>query len=366
MDVNRETIKKSPILGCLPKAGFFNLALSIFALILGAILGGPKMAIESQTSLILFFILLGLYLGLTIWSTFSLKSKRAAGQLQTDGIYKFVRHPLYGAIIFLFNPALAILLHSWLLMVAGVFDYFIWRNAIKDEEKKLIEIFGDAYKKYQRAVWPFFPNLFKMNKPSFFALWTIAAFLIVFIGLNFSAFYLLAAQWSGPEPQNTIQLPARTRAGSLPTSQQSRVKYEKPNSIIIEKINIEAPLVFSSGTSQKELNQALDQGVVIYPGSVMPGQKGDLFLSGHSSSYPWDKTQYGQVFTLLNRLEPGDLIIIYYNQYQYTYQVTKKYVTTPDKAFIWSQTSSSTITLMTCWPIGTALKRLMVEGELID
>jgi len=135
---------------------------------------------------------------------------------------------------------------------------------------------------------------------------------------------------------------------------------------VIGKLNIDVPLVFAAGNSQSQLNTALNQGVVVYPGSKLPGETGEVFLTGHSSTYLWNKTQYGQVFALLDRLEPGDIVTIYWNQYKYDYQVTEQKVVTPDIATLNSQTDKKTITLMTCWPIGTAWKRLVIQGVLID
>ncbi len=161
---------------------------------------------------------------------------------------------------------------------------------------------------------------------------------------------------------NNGQVPVK----NINSATRPKPVFNNSNSIIISKIKIEAPLVFASGTSQKELSAALNQGVLIYPGSKMPGELGNVFLTGHSSTMPWNKTKYGQVFTLLDRLAPGDIVTIYYNQHKYDYQVTNKYVTTPDKVALNSQTNSKTLTLFTCWPIGTAWKRLVVEGVLIE
>ncbi len=365
----QETKKKSA-LGCLLKGAFWNLCVGLFALLLGAIFGGPKMAIEKETAKIAFFVLIGVYSAITIWSIVFLAPQKTGGGLQTSGPYRYVRHPMYSAIIFVLNPGLAIFLRSWLLLLACLPVYFVWRSAIKGEEKELIESFGESYLRYKKTVWPFFPDLFKINKSLLFALTGLAVFIVVFVVLNFQSFYLRMVEWEKEDAQqNTVQKPNRQRKTELPAGQnaeQARPKYNKQNSVVIGKINIDAPLVFSSGTTQKELNQALNQGVVVYPGSVLPGQNGNLFLTGHSSTYPWNKTQYGQVFTLLDKLEPGDVIIIYYNQYKYEYQVTKKYVTSPDKVSVGGPSQAKTITLMTCWPIGTTWKRLMVEGILVE
>jgi len=363
---NIQQIKKPHILGSLPKAVFSNLGIGVLTLIAGAIAGGPKIAMSQKESQIVFFILAAIYLFITLWSILSLAPKRRSGELQTQGIYKFVRHPMYSAIIFILNPALGILLRSWLLLLATFISYFIWRWAIDEEEKEVEGQFGEQYLKYRKITWPFFPNLFIFNKPLFFGVTALAVFFTSFIALNFQSFYLRAVEWELTKPAEVSLKRTSSQNGIDSLTERPRQKFNKANSIVIDKLNIDAPLVFASGTSQKELNSALDQGVLIYPGSKSPGETGELFLSGHSSSYPWDKTQYGQVFTLIDRLQAGDIVTVYFNQYKYDYQISGQKIVVPSDATLNAQTSIKTITLMTCWPIGTAWKRLMVQGVLME
>jgi sortase (surface protein transpeptidase) len=66
--------------------------------------------------------------------------------------------------------------------------------------------------------------------------------------------------------------------------------------IIIPKIGKNIPLVNvehhdadSSNEWQKIFMKELENGVVKYPGSADPGQKGNSFIFGHSSNYLWSK-----------------------------------------------------------------------------
>ncbi len=287
---------------------------------------------------------------------------------------------MYAALIFLLNPALAILFRSWLLLFSVIFIYFIWRSAIRGEEKDLEEKFGDKFREYQAKVSPFFPNLLKINKFSFYILTGTAFFIGIFIILNYGA---LAQRWitwdstgkityDTPEKKKSpfpSGQPGSSSAPNLSVGPNGGSNYQpnynsNGNSIVISKIKINVPLVQASGTSQKELNAALNNGVIIYPGSAMPGQPGDVFLSGHSSIYPWVKTEYGQVFALLDKLVAGDTVSLIYNNRQYDYRITGKKVLQASEVKI-QPTYEYRLTLMTCWPIGTSLKRLVVTGELI-
>jgi sortase A len=64
---------------------------------------------------------------------------------------------------------------------------------------------------------------------------------------------------------------------------------------------------------------------------------------------------------LLDNVEFDDEIIVYYNQKKYRYIVREKSVITPgDTSILERDKNKSEITLMTCWPIGTTLNRLIV------
>jgi LPXTG-site transpeptidase (sortase) family protein len=378
--------KTKEILNSLAKGIFGNFLISAAALTIDVLLGGPKIYIEPTSARWAFFVLLDLYVIITFWSIFTLIKNNSSQKLITIGPYRYVRHPISSAIIFLLNPALAILFRSWLLFLAIIPIYFIWRKCAKKEDKYLAEKFSKNYYQYERITWRFLPNLWRVNKILFYIMSACSIFAVVFICLNFSAVYLRWVSYEKKPTKITYDDSIKTQpspyyfqqmfeSGSSRPSESQSVNQEisssyKPsyseqvNSIIIYKINVQAPLVFASGTTQKELNNALNQGVIIYPGSALPGQDGEVFLSGHSSSYPWVKTQYGQVFTLLDKLEAGDIVSLIHNHSQYDYQIIGKQILAPKDTKI-TLTNEPTLTLMTCWPIGTALNRLVVRGELI-
>jgi LPXTG-site transpeptidase (sortase) family protein len=141
--------------------------------------------------------------------------------------------------------------------------------------------------------------------------------------------------------------------------------YNVADSIVIPKININAPIVFPKNTDEKNLFKELENGTVHYPGSVNPGKVGNSILLGHSSAYPWYKGQYGSVFSLLNRLDENDEIIIFYKKHKYVYRITHKKIVN-DTAVVNKQESKSQIVLLSCWPVGTTWNRIMIKGELVE
>lgn len=138
------------------------------------------------------------------------------------------------------------------------------------------------------------------------------------------------------------------------------------NKIIIPKINIEAPIVGSVTANEKDILKAMENGVTHYPGTSLPGQIGNVFLMGHSSNYRWAKGDYNHIFSLLNKVQNKDLIIIYYEGIKYTYEVNEVIVVPPTQTSVLDQTKNSIVSIMTCDPPGTTWKRRVVKAVQID
>ena len=68
--------------------------------------------------------------------------------------------------------------------------------------------------------------------------------------------------------------------------------------IEIPSIGIAAPIVFPQSEKINSLTKDLDRGVVYYPGSVLPGQEGQIVVLGHSAPPNWPKIKYDWVFIL--------------------------------------------------------------------
>jgi len=157
-----------------------------------------------------------------------------------------------------------------------------------------------------------------------------------------------------------------TEATTTPPVEIKTTYTDKQNTIEIPKINITAPIVFSQSTDKTSLMEDLDNGVIYYPGSVYPGQTGQIIILGHSAPAGWPKTKYEWVFSDLNSLEVGDKILIDLNSKQYTYIVKQKSIIArgADVPVYNSNTSNSVLTLISCWPPGKDYKRIAVQAEL--
>lgn len=140
---------------------------------------------------------------------------------------------------------------------------------------------------------------------------------------------------------------------------------EYPQKIVIPSIGIEAPIIFPESKNEYILQKSLEEGVVYWPDSASIDEKGAIILLGHSSAYPWYQGNYGSIFSLLNKLEKGDLIFLFSNKKKYTYGITDKQIEAPKNLTLKTQKEESTLYLVSCWPLNTDWKRIAVKAVLL-
>lgn len=137
-------------------------------------------------------------------------------------------------------------------------------------------------------------------------------------------------------------------------------------SIVIPKINANAKVVKNVDPFNSKIYQkALTQGVAHASNTATPDISGNIFIFAHSAGNWYQANQYNAVFYLLNKLIKDDQIILYYQNKKYTYLVKEvKFVSGSDIQYLKGSFGQHQLTLMTCWPPGTTLKRLLIIAEL--
>jgi sortase A len=125
-----------------------------------------------------------------------------------------------------------------------------------------------------------------------------------------------------------------------------------------------APVLYSYPVT--DILEGLKSGVVRYEGTALPNERGNTVLIGHSSDFPWSTGQYKTVFALLDKLEIGDQIQLTYDNKQFTYAVSKKTVVAPTFTAPLHRTVDPTLTLLTCYPVGSTRSRLIIQADLVS
>ncbi len=110
----------------------------------------------------------------------------------------------------------------------------------------------------------------------------------------------------------------------------------------------------------------LSKGLVQLSGSAMPGEKGNLFISGHSALNVFIPGQ-NAIFAKLTDLKKDDEIVAIAANAQFVYKVIELKVVDPsDLSVIPAPDDQGRyISLMTCVPPGLNYKRLVVLGKMI-
>jgi LPXTG-site transpeptidase (sortase) family protein len=127
--------------------------------------------------------------------------------------------------------------------------------------------------------------------------------------------------------------------------------------IKIPKIGVDAVVV--EGVEVEDLKK----GPGHYPETALPGQLGNMVISGH-------RTTYGAPFYRLNELAKGDTITVVTREAIYTYTVTRTAIVRPTETQVLDNVEGpdgkpeATITLTTCHPRYSARQRLIVFGDL--
>ncbi len=220
-------------------------------------------------------------------------------------------------------------------------------------------------------------------------------FLLLFVSLNYKSFWEIVSEKVNPiqHAQNITEQTAMIdatlkekllRSPSLATAGEDTgnlLAYlpqigPPENRIIIPKLGLNIPLVTPSYQSllaenweqvETDIQEALEFGVVHYPGTARPGQAGNFFVTGHSSYYPWAPGKYKTVFARLHNLNIGDEYYVYYGGDQHRYIVRSKREVKPSNVDVLDQPINKRLgTLMTCTPVGTTLRRLILISEEVD
>jgi sortase A len=149
--------------------------------------------------------------------------------------------------------------------------------------------------------------------------------------------------------------------------------------LVIPKIDQNLPVITVPSTHvidrdwdalENDIQDKLKDGIVHYPATSLPDRGGNTVITGHSSYFPWDPGRFKDVFALLHDVDVGDKVALYYKQKKYIYQISEKDIVLPSNIDVLRQPGNkeqvNQLTLITCTPIGTNLKRLIVTGDLLE
>ncbi len=148
----------------------------------------------------------------------------------------------------------------------------------------------------------------------------------------------------------------------LPTTKRVKAKVTNrtrppDNRLVIPKIGVNLPIMES-----QDSDASLWKGAWRIPNSSTPNSGGNTVLSAHRFRYrpPSNLTLY-----LLDKVERGDTMIVYWQGKEYDYQITETKIVPRENTDIAEPTLTDQLTVFTCHPLFSTKERLVVIGERI-
>ncbi len=156
-----------------------------------------------------------------------------------------------------------------------------------------------------------------------------------------------------------LSIPVREKSDIFTDNQFPESNFDvSANRLIIKKIGVNAPIVQTSNEAY-----GLSLGAWLTPDGLVPGQGGNIILTGHRFKYlpPSNLTFY-----LFHKLEVGDQVYIDWKDSNYFYKVKEIKIIEDTDLSILKPTKNETLTMYTCHPIYSSKKRLVVISELVE
>lgn len=202
---------------------------------------------------------------------------------------------------------------------------------------------------------------------NFPALWTRLSFILSAPQATSAATLPETVRTGGSSPDGGAAAPGGVPCrGNIPYDNEGRPRAICDDYLYIPRIRVAAPIKRPRSTAENVINNALLRGVIKYPGTAEPGERGNVFLTGHSSYYWWAQTDFRNVFALVPQLRRNDEIVIYSQGRKYAYRVHAVFEVTPTQTGVLKPTPVATVTLSTCVPVGTSYRRKIVQARQVS
>lgn len=175
----------------------------------------------------------------------------------------------------------------------------------------------------------------------------------------------------GPVAREEVKYSTKEFVQKATNSEIVNKEIEPPNkdfSLVIPKIEAVAPVFTNINPyDEKGYLGVLRKGVAHARGSALPGEAGNVYIFAHSTDAFYNVGRYNAVFYLLGKLQKDDEVYIYYKGEKLTYKVLEVKVVSPFAVkYLGDLGIGHSLTLQTCYPPGTTLKRLVVVSKQVD
>ena len=143
-------------------------------------------------------------------------------------------------------------------------------------------------------------------------------------------------------------------------------RYHQQNAIaLLDSYTLSIPKLRIQNALVRVGTDDLSKSLIHYGGTGLPGKYGSAVIFGHSILPQfYDPANYISIFSLLYQLKEGDDMFVHADGVDYRYKVTElKAVNPDDVSGLEQRFDNSYISLVTCFPSGTYLRRLWVTAK---
>lgn len=138
--------------------------------------------------------------------------------------------------------------------------------------------------------------------------------------------------------------------------------------IVINKILANAKIVdFSDYNNNSSLQYVLSTDLVHQPDSAYPGQIGNMVLISQAAGDWYKYTRSNPEFYLMYKLHPQDVIEVFYKGEEFDYLVTDIFKVSESRLKDFTrQSGQKQLTILSGWPSGTMINRLVIQAKMVE
>ncbi len=168
---------------------------------------------------------------------------------------------------------------------------------------------------------------------------------------------------SGHKPPIEGRPPEQGEAGDIPAHLLPAINAYSPPPIPTpgpeQARRIEIPAIGVDSTVVQGVDwDQLKKGVGQLVGSAQPGETGNMVLAAHNDIF-------GEIFRHLDKLTPGDEIIVSTERNSYRYIVREIDVVKPTDVHVMAPSTFAQTTLISCYPYQINTERIVIFADLI-
>lgn len=175
---------------------------------------------------------------------------------------------------------------------------------------------------------------------------------------------VLVKQVPSTQKETTIIKPSPEMKASITERQESEPASLDFDRVVIPSLKVNANVISKSYSQLTWDLSDLEQDVAVLEDIPDQQPENNILLAGHITVYNGSNGP----FRYISKLEPGQQVILYNDQFKYTYTVRDQVLVYPDDTYVLQDTSKPQLTLITCatWDEETLsyLRRRVIFADL--